>query len=143
MLVELSLLPLLAQGYSAHGSGCFVSYSYPLITHSTAIACLKHCSLPLSPLPFQKHRKKDTETTEAMSSTLGPFLQAGDEICLEDLQNSVPALLTVGCGCKVVSFSEQLLRVSICLRKNKHTPSNNNPTNKQALRDQQFPKTST
>lgn len=98
--MELPLSPLLAKGYSACGSGCFDSYSYPLTAHSTAIACLKHCSLPLSPLPFQTHRKKDTETTEAMNCTLGPFLQAGDEICLEDLQNSVPALLTVTCECK-------------------------------------------
>lgn len=43
----------------------------------------------------------------------------------------------------VASFSEQLLRVSTCLRKNKHTPSNNSPTNKQALRDRQLPKIST
>lgn len=71
---------------------------YPLTIHSTAIACLKPCSLPLSPLPFQNHRKKDT--TEAMSCKSGPFLQAGDEICLEDLQHSVPALLTARCGCK-------------------------------------------
>lgn len=42
----------------------------------------------------------------------------------------------------VASFSEQLLRVKICFTKNKHTPSNNNPTNKQALRDQQLPKIS-
>lgn len=80
---------------------CFlIIVPHPLTTHSIAIACLKHCSLPLSPLPFQNHRKKDADTTEAVFCTLGPFLQMGDEICLEDLQNSVPALFTVGGECE-------------------------------------------
>lgn len=94
--MEPSLPPLLAKGNSAYGSGYFflphsVSFSipYPLTARTIAIAYLKHVFAASAPTPVLKPQKEvgHRHNRNGVLHALGPFLQAGDEICREDLQS--------------------------------------------------------
>lgn len=146
-LVELSLPPLLAKGYSAcmwERLLCFLLIvPYPLTTHSTAIACLKHCSLSLSHSHSKTTGKRTLTPQKKWAACRSHSCRLGMKSTWRTCKILPRLSLQQDVDVNVASFSEQLLRVSICRRKNNHTPSNSNPTKKQALRDQQLPKIST